>query len=200
MPTQISTQISTQTKTVLITSDCPLLTRAISALLPPELSIIKESNTTFLNQLDKADVVLLCYITELSPHLYARLLHSLKEKQLIILTNPKIVPISIINDVAFISLRESEEQVSEALQNIINNKIQYSQQAAHEIIKNYISPHYDHNYDHTKKLTKRETQVYKLLPKLTNKQIAEKLNISPITVRTHINNIKKKLGCDITRT
>lgn len=189
-------QTSTQTKTILITSDCPLLTRAISELLPPTYSIIKDNITSFFNQLNKADIVLLCCTAELSPRLYARLVHQLNKKKLIILTNIKSTNVSIKANVSFISLEESEEKIKRSLKNIINNQIQYSEKAAHEIIKKYISP----NYAHAKKLTRRETQVYRLLPELTKKQIAERLNISPITVRTHINNINKKLGFDVTGT
>jgi DNA-binding NarL/FixJ family response regulator len=49
--------------------------------------------------------------------------------------------------------------------------------------------------DPTSRLTSREWQVLDLLRQdLSNSQIARRLSLSPVTVRTHVNSILKKMG------
>lgn len=58
-----------------------------------------------------------------------------------------------------------------------------------------LNVHGNHHHHNTKPLTKREKEVISLLAKgLSNKDVAEKLFLSPHTVNAHRKNIMKKLG------
>ncbi len=60
-------------------------------------------------------------------------------------------------------------------------------------MKNFDQNSNDENYDCFSKLTRRELQITKLIiDGYTNKEIADKLNISFNTVRTHHRNILNK--------
>ncbi len=49
---------------------------------------------------------------------------------------------------------------------------------------------------HDRYLTSREIECASwAVERLTNKQIAEKMQVSPRTAEAHIENLKKKLGC-----
>jgi LuxR family maltose regulon positive regulatory protein len=55
-------------------------------------------------------------------------------------------------------------------------------------------PNYQHGRDLLEPITKREQEVLKLIASgMTNQQIAEKLVLSPGTVRAHTSNIYRKL-------
>lgn len=92
----------------------------------------------------------------------------------------------------------SSLQVLEAIRTVSQGKVFFDSNSSHKVIENL-----QHQYENMKRfkengnvLSQRELEVLKLIAEgCTNKEISNKLFISPHTTRNHIANIFMKLNC-----
>jgi PAS domain S-box-containing protein len=78
---------------------------------------------------------------------------------------------------------------------IVGVSIEIGEPALAQAIRSMVSDNNNHSGRRTRTLSPREREVLGLLARgLTGEQIAERLVLSPETVRTHIRNAREKLG------
>jgi PAS domain S-box-containing protein len=83
----------------------------------------------------------------------------------------------------------------ERLIGIVGVSIEIGDPALAEAVRTNLTSSGNHSARRTRNLSPRERQVLALLARgLTGEQIAERLVLSPETVRTHIRNAREKLG------
>jgi two-component system response regulator NreC len=87
------------------------------------------------------------------------------------------------------------EELIIAMESVMKGKSYFSVSLRNELINNDLIGESESNFDSKKSLlTEREIEIIKLIVEgLSNKEIADKLFISPRTVDTHRTNLMKKL-------
>lgn len=96
----------------------------------------------------------------------------------------------------YISKRESEIAIIEAVKQILTGKIWVNQDFMPNLLERYFGKDLSHHNIKTV-LTKREMQIFEMMGKgVTTRQIADQLFISQRTVESHRDHIKVKLKVD----
>ena len=89
----------------------------------------------------------------------------------------------------------SKNELLEAIRQIFQNKEYFTDEITNIILKSYIKKiKHEHEPDEIDKLTRREEEIIRLVAEgSSNKEISDKLFISPRTVESHKNHIMNKL-------
>jgi DNA-binding NarL/FixJ family response regulator len=94
----------------------------------------------------------------------------------------------------YLNKREPPERVLEGLRQVLNGDICLSPQMANRLLRG-IAGTQDLSRDPIASLSNRELEIFQLIGQgMNTKQIARRLQLSPKTVETHRENVKKKLG------
>lgn len=95
----------------------------------------------------------------------------------------------------FILKSSGINELEKAIQEVMEGESYFSNEVLRKIISN-ISRKSDHKFSENINLTTREKEVLQLICLgLNNQQIAEKLFISPMTIKSHRSNLLEKTGC-----
>ena len=95
----------------------------------------------------------------------------------------------------FVNKQESSDTLIDAMSQILNGQIYLSRRMADRMLHRVVNGKEQLERSPLETLSDRELEVFGLVGQgQTTRQIAAKLHLSPKTIETHRENIKKKLG------